>query len=60
MDKPNQQTKNSFHLKSDKEKLEIINRHIEKFQGGNKTMLIDQALKYNVAGELVSNPNFRF
>lgn len=60
MNKPNQQTKNRFDSLSDKDKLEILGRYVSKYQGNSTEALIDMAVKHNVAGQLVSNPNYQF
>jgi hypothetical protein len=58
--KPNQEVKNRFDSKSDKDKLEILDRYVGKYKDGDVQILINLALEYNVAGQLVSNPNYRF
>jgi hypothetical protein len=58
--KPNQEVKNRFDLKTDEEKMEILHRYIEKYKHGSIDALITLALQYNVAGQLVTNPNYVF
>jgi len=57
---PNQNVKGKFDSKTDAEKLEILNRYVSKYKGDDREVLINMALEYNVAGQLVSNPNYRF
>ena len=60
MNKPNQKVKNGFDSKTDAEKMEILGRYVSKYKNSSIDALINFALQYNVAGQLVSNPNYQF